>query len=51
MQDELATILLAGTLKVTIGEAFPLTQEGVHALVKKCDSGASVGKNILRIVQ
>jgi hypothetical protein len=43
--------IVAGTLKVVIDDAFPFTKEGVDALIKKCDSGSSVGKNILRIVQ
>jgi NADPH:quinone reductase-like Zn-dependent oxidoreductase len=51
VQDELVSMIAAGTLKVVIDDAFPFTKEGVDALIKKCDSGSSVGKNILRIVQ
>jgi NADPH:quinone reductase-like Zn-dependent oxidoreductase len=51
VQDELASMIAAGTLKVVIDDSFPFTKEGVDALIKKCDSGSSVGKNILRIMQ
>jgi NADPH:quinone reductase-like Zn-dependent oxidoreductase len=49
-QDELAGMIAAGKLTVSVNEEFPFTQEGVVALIRKVESGASTGKNILRIV-
>lgn len=49
-QDELAAMMAAGTLKLSIAAEFPFTQEGVHALIKAIESGASQGKNVLKIV-
>jgi NADPH:quinone reductase-like Zn-dependent oxidoreductase len=49
VQDELASMIAAGKLSVSVNEEFPFTQEGVQALIRKVDSGASTGKNILRI--
>ena len=50
VQDELAAKLADGSLKITIDTVFPFTQEGVHALFARLNSGASNGKNVLKIV-
>jgi len=50
VQDELAQKVAAGTLKITIDETFPFTTEGVHNLIKKVETGASTGKNLLKVV-
>ena len=48
-QDVLANKLAAGTLKITIDEAFPFTTEGVQDLFRKVMGNASNGKNLLRV--
>jgi NADPH:quinone reductase-like Zn-dependent oxidoreductase len=50
VQDELAAMVAAGTLKVVIGQTFPFTLEGVHAALKQVESGKSNGKNIIHMV-
>jgi len=50
VQDELIAKLADGTLKITLDESFPFTSEGVHNLFNKVATGASTGKNLLKIV-
>ena len=50
VQDELASMLATGALKITIDSVFPFTEEGVHGLLNRVSSGASNGKNVLKIV-
>jgi len=49
VQDVLANKIAAGTLKITIDEAFPFTTEGVQDLFRKVMSNTSNGKNLLRV--
>lgn len=49
-QDELAAMVVSGALQLTIDDTYPFTIEGVHAMLKKMESGTSQGKNVLKIV-
>mmetsp|Transcript_114047 Transcript_114047/g.223697 ORF Transcript_114047/g.223697 Transcript_114047/m.223697 type:complete len:333 (-) Transcript_114047:80-1078(-) len=49
VQDELASMIAAGTLKVPIDGIFPFTAEGMKEIMKKMDSGSSTGKNVMHI--
>lgn len=48
VQDELAKMLISGSLKLNIDKEFDFTEEGVRESIKYQNSGASCGKNVLR---
>ena len=50
VQDELAALMAARQLKVCIHREFPFTLQGVRKMIQEVNSGASRGKNILKIV-
>lgn len=50
VQDELASKVASGVLKITIDETFPFTTEGVQNILRKVGSATSNGKNILKVV-
>jgi NADPH2:quinone reductase len=49
IQDEMASLLEDGKLRLPIDAEFPFTREGVTALLRKQQGGKSIGKNILKI--
>merc|ERR1712146_775771 len=49
VQDEVAALLAAGSVKLAVDEVFDFTLEGVRAMFAKQDSGKSIGKNLLRV--
>lgn len=50
-QDELAAMIVAGTLKVAIHETFPFTDEGLQAIQMACKSGKAMGKLVMKIAE
>jgi len=47
VQDELASLVAHGTLKVVINKTFPFTAEGVHGALQAVAGGKSNGKNVV----
>jgi len=50
VQDKLAEMIGNGSLKVPIDKEYPFTSDGIFEMLTYQESGASLGKNILRIV-
>jgi len=49
MQDDIASLLVDGRIKVVVDSEFPFSQQGVTDIFAKIISGKSLGKNILNV--
>jgi len=49
VQDGLASMIVAGRLKVIVESTYPFTEEGVQAILIKQKSGAACGKQVLKL--